>query len=400
MKKMMIAAGTWLILLTACAGQDAGRDGLASCAEGSCKHGRVCDDGVCLDPEDAGTNPQDASDRPGDAGNNDNEDEAFVGRDGDERGDSANGEETGEPDDTGRADVVDPDVSAYSPARYEEDVRFIAQPRPPGSAHNLAVREYCAAELQKAGFDVEVFEYGPGTNVIGTLEGSDSDAPTVVVGAHFDSVRSCDSANDNATGVAAVLEAARVLGTQRHAGTLIMACWDEEERGKLGSNSHAFRLRGVADYVIVMDMIGYTDHRPFTQRVPAGFEELFPQLAQELADRDYRADFAIATANHEAGPAALALERAGETQGIRIAPLVLEPGVDVSGEVEQLRRSDHASFWDVNIPALLLTDTGNYRGSYYHCGRTEDSVDILDFQFAAQMTRAVIGASAALLRAQ
>lgn len=400
MKRLWMMAGAAL-LMAACAAQTANPDDPTPCAEDSCKNGRVCHDGVCMDPDD---------------------DDVDTGvAEGDTRGEDPSGDDAGEVADTGRADTDggdtgnepdtrdpepdvsdpewpdDPDVSAYSAVRYEGDVRFIAKPRPPGSAHNRAVREYCATELREAGFDVEVVEYGPGTNVIGTLQGSDPGAPTVVVGAHFDSVRNCDGANDNATGVAALLESARVLGAQEHAGTLIMACWDEEERGKLGSNAHSFQLRGIADVAIVMDMIGYADSRPGTQRVPAGFDDLFPELSRELAERDYRADFAIATANHGAGPAARALEHYGESQGVRIAPLVLEPGVDVSGEIEQLRRSDHASFWDVGIPALLLTDTGNYRGNYYHCSRAEDSIDVVDFPFAGRITRSVIGATAALL---
>ena len=130
------------------------------------------------------------------------------------------------------ADCVDP-------AAYQADLEFIASLRAPGSAHWQAVQDLCADRLTELGYDVELFEYGSGINVLGTLPGSAPDAPHIMIGAHYDHIEDCAGADDNATGVAGSLEAARVLAMGEYTNTLTIACWDEEELGLVGSEAFA-----------------------------------------------------------------------------------------------------------------------------------------------------------------
>jgi hypothetical protein len=65
--------------------------------------------------------------------------------------------------------------------------------------------------------------------------------------------------------------------------------------------------------------------------------------------------------------------------------------------IADLRRSDHASFWDAGYPALMLTDTSEFRNLHYHCQGGPDVVADLDHRFATQVLAATVGAAAGLL---
>ncbi len=140
---------------------------------------------------------------------------------------------------TGSATAI---ADCVEQSRYEADLKFVAAPRPPGSAHHQAVRDLCAARFAEYGFTVEQHDYGTGSNVIGVLPGASDER--VIVSAHYDSTDgSCPGADDNATGVAGVLETARVMATASLDRTLVVACWDEEEDGLIGSDAYAARAK-------------------------------------------------------------------------------------------------------------------------------------------------------------
>ena len=117
----------------------------------------------------------------------------------------------------------------------------------------------------------------------------------VVVSAHYDSVPNSAGADDNGTGVAGVLEAARVLSKESHARTLVVACWDEEERGLIGSTAYVKRAQAAGDAIVlslVFEMIGYRNTAPMSQKTDATLEAVFPDAAAQIAANDYRGDFA------------------------------------------------------------------------------------------------------------
>lgn len=119
--------------------------------------------------------------------------------------------------------------------RYHQDLEDITGARPSGSAHWQEVQDLCATRLSELGFTVERHAYATGVNVMGTLTGSDLASERVMISAHYDSIVGCASADDNASGVAGALEAARVLSKRRYRRTLVIGCWDQEERGPGGS---------------------------------------------------------------------------------------------------------------------------------------------------------------------
>jgi Zn-dependent M28 family amino/carboxypeptidase len=281
------------------------------------------------------------------------------------------------------------------PHRWESDVRSIAAPRPPGSPHHLRVQLRCAEVFEQWGYEVEIDRYATGTNVIGTRPGKHPDAPYVMVGAHYDHVPGCEGADDNASGTAAVLELARVLAGVPAERTLKLACWDEEERGLVGSRDWATRARARGDLVLVywnFDAIAFTDPRPGTQRVPTGFGMLFPGEIARLKARGDRADFIAVIADAGASMHAQRFATHAEAIGLPTTVLSIPTLVKDSGLAWDLQRSDHAALWDAGYPAVMITDTADFRSDAYHCRGRPDTVDTLDLPFGASVVRATAGA--------
>lgn len=282
-------------------------------------------------------------------------------------------------------------------ARYQADLEAIAMARSPASAHWQVVQDLCATRLTELGFTVERHSYGTGVNVVGVREGTTEPARRVLVGAHYDHIPGCAGADDNATGVAGALEAARVLATRSYPRTLVVACWDEEERGLIGSRAYARRARANSETVEAyfnFEMIGYVDRTAGSQRLPAGINLLFPAATREWQERERRGDFVAAIGNERADYSLDALERAADRLGFPFIPLRLSTEIMSSSLVGDLRRSDHASFWDNGFPGIMLTDTSEFRYDRYHCRNGPDVTDNLDREFASQVVAITVSAAA------
>ncbi len=279
--------------------------------------------------------------------------------------------------------------------RLESDVKLIAQPRPPGSPHWQTVQDLCADRFEQYGFEVERQKYATGVNVIGRMAGQTLPQEQVIVSAHYDHIAGCPGADDNASGVAAVLETARVLSQAKFQRTLVVACWDEEEAGLIGSEAYAARAAQQGDNIINMvslEMIGYRDDAPNTQSVPAGFNLLFGDEYAKIEDNQFRADFVAIVSIDSATTTANAIRSHAETSGPPTALLILDSAQAQSPLLADLGRSDHAAFWQYGFPALMVTDTSNFRYAQYHCTGGDDVPELLDFGFMAAITRADLGA--------
>ena len=278
-----------------------------------------------------------------------------------------------------------------------DDIGFIADIRTPGSTHWLAVQEMCADRLEQLGYAIELHTYATGTNVIGRRTGARAPGEVVLVGAHYDHIPGCLGADDNASGVAGVLELARVLAEVPIDRTLAIACWDEEELGLVGSEAWVAGGIPAGETVAVYlnyDMIGFRSQEPGSQAIPPGFDLFFPeQYAQVQAD-EFRANFVVAIADELATePLAAYVAHAGD-RGLPTVSAALDAEAKNSDLLSDLRRSDHAVFWAQDIPAIFFTDSGELRNAGYHCVGAEDSVDTLDMVFAADIVAATVGAAA------
>lgn len=284
-------------------------------------------------------------------------------------------------------------------AAYAEDLAFVAEVRPPGSPHWQAVQDLCAARLAEYGYEVVLDDYGTGTNVIGRRLGTTAPEQTVVVGAHYDHIDDCRGADDNASGVAATLEIARLLAQVDFDRTTVVAFWDEEELGLIGSEAFVGDLTA-ADEVIVdftFDTIGFRSSEPDSQSVPTGFSGVFPDVYAQVEANDFRGDFVAVIANAAAHDHAVALASGADRVDLPSALIEIPDGAENSAAFDDLRRSDHASFWEAGYPGVFLTDTANFRNEHYHCIGGPDEVADIDVDFAVGITKATLEASAVAL---
>ncbi len=289
-------------------------------------------------------------------------------------------------------------TEAFDGTGLEERLRqhvaaLAAAPRPPGSDLHRQAREYIRAHLERAGFTVEAHGYTdpgllPGLNLLTAPVPDRPDLPLVILGAHYDSLPQTPGADDNASGVAALLELAawmrpRLAGAGAWAARLQLAAYDQEEDGLRGSRQHTLRLAGPVRAMLSLEMLGYTDHRPGGQRLPPELVGRYPDVGDFIGVVGNGASAGLV------GEVAQALRR---VEGLPVEMLVV-PG---NGEVlPDSRRSDHASFWDAGHPALMVTDTSFFRNPHYH--QRSDTPDTLDYPFLARVTAGACLAAAALL---
>lgn len=293
---------------------------------------------------------------------------------------------------------------------YEEHLIFVAEPRAPQSSHWAAVQDYAQTHLEAYGYTVERRPYDTGLNILATRPGTDLADEVVLISAHYDSrgcgdaactipPEECNGADDNATGVAAALELARVLSTVSTRRTVTIALWDEEERGLVGAKAFVETLPTTGEnihLVINWDSIGYMSEAPNSQQLPNGFDLVFPDEVAEVQANELRADF-IAVIGDDSPVATKAVETfegLGETTGLSAIALILIDGLATSPLASDLRRSDHAPFWDIGVPAVFITDSTEFRNDHYHCGAGQDAISDLTMEFAVQVTQASVAAAA------
>ena len=284
-------------------------------------------------------------------------------------------------------------ASRVERSRLEAHVAELAGERHPRSspaAHRNA-RSYIQEEFRRAGYfpSLEPFRFRRGTyhNVVARKEGAVSDGAHVLLGAHFDTVRGSPGADDNASGVAVLLEAARVLAPVPLEATVDFVAFDLEEfQGwtyRVGSRKHveAARREGLHyKGAIVLEMVGYTDPRPGGQKIPRMLRWMgFPDTG----------DFLAAIGDGKSA-SLISLYREAARSASPELPIVPFRSPLRGWVVWNTRRSDNASFWSAGIPALMLTDTAFLRNPNYH--KASDLPDTLDPAFMEGVTRATVEA--------
>ncbi len=259
-------------------------------------------------------------------------------------------------------------------------------------------RRYIREELAAAGLRIrsQEFDYAGAShaNLIGILPGFSQVDSIVAIGAHYDGVPLSPGADDNASGVAGVLEAARILSRYGFAQSFNFLLFDLEEAGLIGSRE--FVKEGIPEGSTIsalynFEMIGYYSIAPNSHSIPVGFSQLFPEQVQQVRDNDFRGDFIINVANSSSVDLMRSFVDAAERL-VPALPVISLPLPDNGEIATDLRRSDHAPFWDAGYPALMLTDGANTRNPNYHA--PTDHADSLNFLIMGQVVQATIAAAA------
>jgi hypothetical protein len=247
---------------------------------------------------------------------------------------------------------------------------------------NLArAADYVEAELASAGYDVRREGYRVGTqtcyNFEATLPGSDRADEILVVGAHYDSVIGSPGANDNASGVAALVEIARGLVHAKPSRTVRFVAFVNEEppyfqTEAMGSLVYARGCRDRGERVVGMlslETIGYYADGRGSQRYPFPLGLFYPSTGNFLgfvSNRKHKA-FLFETIASFRRNVQFPSEGGALTDAL--------PGVGWS---------DHWAFWQAGYPAVEVTDTAPFRYPHYHTAA--DTPDKVDYDRLARVT--------------
>lgn len=223
-------------------------------------------------------------------------------------------------------------------------------------------------------------------NVIASIEGKQNKKERILLGAHYDAARGSPGADDNASGVAVLLEVADILSNMSLGRTVECVAFTLEEpqpqtiRFLIGSETFAREAKKTKiqyKAVFILESVGYTDDGEGTQIVPILVRTAVPKTGTFLGvignsrSKAIMEDFCRISREH-------------------VPALTTVPyKVPLSGRfIPETRFSDHASFWDTGYPALMLTDTAMFRNPHYHT--SHDRFETLDFTFIANTTKAVL----------
>lgn len=256
----------------------------------------------------------------------------------------------------------------------------------------LQTEQYLTNEFLQYGWNVTMHEFDwrgiPCRNIIAELsavveskEESQDSAP-LIIGAHYDTVQGSPGADDNGSGLAVLLEVARCVsqrGVQRPVRLIAFSMEEDDLAGSL-AYAQSLRTHGKEIYgALILECVGFASSQDCSQQTPPGLPIAIPPVGDFLGIVGNQASVNLMSFFEAA-----AQESVPELKTISLAV----PG---QGEMfPDTRRSDHASFWHYGFPALMLTDTADFRNPNYHC--STDTIDTLDIHFMSQVTEAVVAA--------
>ena len=281
-------------------------------------------------------------------------------------------------------------VASVTPSVEElkRDVNFLAGLTPNRSVANLAslnrAADYIRAELEETGCQIEEQRFGLREVTLRNVScfHGPKNAPRLIVGAHYDVYSSRNpGADDNASGVAGMLALARLVARERPElkHQIEFVAYTHEEHSNIGpshtgSVNHANRIKrqGIdLKLMISVEMIGYFKDEPGSQRMPlAVLKPFYPDTANfigvvgELWDR--RNVKLVKTLMQSTGDLPV--------YSLNAPVFIPEAGF-----------SDHRSYWEQGLPAVMVTDTAFLRNPNYH--RPTDTPDTLDYERMAEVVR-------------
>lgn len=227
-------------------------------------------------------------------------------------------------------------------------------------------------------FDVDGKNY---KNIEVELPGSDPDLAKVIVGAHYDSAVDSPGANDNASGVACILELARLLHGRQNVRTVkIVAFANGEAPFQATQNSGSYQYAQLAKSanakikgMLSLDEIGYYTDAPNSEKLPVNIFSYYPP----------EGNFVMAVADSQS--ANLCRTTVGEFRAYTKFPIegiICQSSTNPQGMIG----ADHCQFWNAGYPAVMLTDTGSDRYPNVH-----SQLDNLSQVDADKLSRVVSG---------
>ncbi len=262
-------------------------------------------------------------------------------------------------------------------------VEYISVPR--NRTHeresNVKIATWAETQFVEAGF--QTVRQGHCDNIYTMLP--ESCEQFVLIGAHYDSVPGTPGADDNGSAVAAMIGCSRAVANyQSRNGVrlpVMFVAFNREEEKLAGSLDFVANFMPTAPKLIeshVLEMVGYCDHTPGSQRLPNGIPIKLPRDA---------GDFLAIVCNRTSNSQAESLIECARSYTPDLPVLGLKVFLGMEKVFKDLLRSDHSPFWSAGYPSTMWTDTSEFRNANYH--GPDDTPDTLDYEFLQQVTRLV-----------
>ena len=264
----------------------------------------------------------------------------------------------------------------------EGERNYLTSPKPLAAA-----QQYVVDQFTSQGYRVSLDSFrafGEAFSNVVADRAPDSHAPRLLIGAHVDTVVGTPGADDNASGVAVMLETARVIAVHWPEAPVEFVGFNLEEVGMIGSAHYARRLKARGSRLLGMislEMVGFTESEG-KQQYPFFLKPFYPPVG----------NFIGLVANRRSKPFLQHVERAMRTVPHLPVETVVLPGN--GWLVPESRLSDQSPFWDAGYPALMLTDTAFLRNPHYH--QPTDTVETLDLTFLERVCQGVVAVVRAL----
>ncbi len=276
-----------------------------------------------------------------------------------------------------------------SAARLESVVRMlteeIGERNVPEYEGLVASQDYLREHLESLGYAVNLQTYEVNRREVANIEveiqGNRKPDEFIVVGAHYDSVGGCLGADDNASGVAVVLELARLLQSRSLDRTIRLVLFVNEEppyfrKDTMGSVVYAKACAERGDNVVAMlaiETVGYYSDKKSSQEYPFPLNLFYSDTGNFIAFVGNLSSRSLARQTVSAFRESTQFPSEGA------APLGTIPGVGWS---------DHWAFWQQGYPAIMITDTAPFRNPNYH--ELTDTAETLNYEAMARITHGLI----------
>ena len=277
----------------------------------------------------------------------------------------------------------------------ENHLRQIVRERDPylASGGHFFVKEYIRQQLEQWG-DVETHEFEVRGNkyqnlILNLIFEQNKNLPPILIGAHYDAVPGTPGADDNATGVAVLLELASAFVCNPPPYPIQLVAFDLEECLLFeGENYCLSGSRAYAEYLyhqkqplrlmLSLEMLGYCDRAENSQQYPADFLKYF---------YPNRGDFIALVGNLKTLADLIRLDKKIRHSG---TPCRWLASPNNGNFINATRKSDHSPFWDRGYRAIMVTDTAFLRNPHYH--KASDTIETLDLDFLTSVCQSLIAA--------
>ena len=277
--------------------------------------------------------------------------------------------------------------------RLENHLRQIVRERDPyiASAGHFFVREYIRQQLAQWG-EVETYEFEVQGKkyhnlILNLISAQNQNLHPILIGAHYDAVPGTPGADDNATGIAALLELAAAFATNPPRYPIQLVAFDLEEclvferenyclSGSTAYAGYLYEKKQPLRLMLSLEMLGYCDRSKNSQQYPADFLKYF---------YPNQGDFIALVGNLKTLPDLLRLDRKIRNSG---TPCRWLTAPNNGNFINATRRSDHSPFWDRGYRAIMVTDTAFLRNPHYH--QPSDTIDTLDLDFLTSVSQSLI----------